>query len=140
MNAFELHFFFGGRTVVPFFLKPFVQTKIKSKMTLNISAGEQLLADLSSWPTLKSESSEFIEEMTEYQREQFDGWSRDNLQDIESKNLSLQTSSQVVYFEAGKDMKVRRFACASIESTYKIYTYCYFRLATILDLLVLVVR
>jgi hypothetical protein len=35
-----------------------------------------------------------VEEMSEFQREQFDSWSRENLHDIESKNLSLQTSSQ----------------------------------------------
>ena len=65
-----------------------------------------LLSDLGSWPNLKKESTEFMEEMSEFQRELYDGWTRENLQDIESRNLSLKTSSQVVYFEAGKDMKV----------------------------------
>ena len=65
-----------------------------------------LLADLSSWPKVRAEAEEMVEEMSEFQREQFDSWSRENLQDIESRSLSLQTSSQVVYFEAGKDMKV----------------------------------
>ena len=71
-----------------------------------IFAGDMLLADLSSWPKVRAEAEEMVEEMSEFQREQFDSWSRENLQDIESRSLSLQTSSQVVYFEAGKDMKV----------------------------------
>lgn len=53
-----------------------------------------MLVDLSSWPKLKTEAEEMVEEMSEFQREQFDSWSRENLHDIESKNLSLQTSSQ----------------------------------------------
>ena len=65
-----------------------------------------LLNDLSSWGPLKSEAEDFRSEMSEYQKELFDSWSRDNLRDIEENDLSLQTSSQVVYFEAGKDMKV----------------------------------
>jgi hypothetical protein len=56
--------------------------------------GNLLLVDLSSWPKLKTEAEEMVEEMSEFQREQFDSWSRENLHDIESKNLSLQTSSQ----------------------------------------------
>ena len=44
--------------------------------------------------------------MTDYQREQYDNWGRDNLHEIEGGNLSLKTSSQVVFFEAGKEMKV----------------------------------
>ena len=69
--------------------------------------GELLLSDLSSWPSLQSELREFLDEMTDYQREQYDGWCRENLQEIDGGKLSLKTSSQVVYFEAGKDMKVR---------------------------------
>ena len=49
---------------------------------------------------------EFRDEIKEYQREDFDRWSRTNLDDIESNELSMQTNAQVVYFEAGKDMKV----------------------------------
>ena len=49
---------------------------------------------------------EFHDEIKEYQRDSFDRWSRNNLEDINSKELSLQTNAQVVYFEAGKDMKV----------------------------------
>jgi hypothetical protein len=69
--------------------------------------GDLLLSDLSSWPKLQNDLKEFLDEMTDYQREQYDNWCRDNLHDIEGGNLSLKTSSQVVYFEAGKDMKVR---------------------------------
>ena len=46
--------------------------------------------------------------MTDFQREQYDSWCRDNLHDIEDGNISLKTNSQVVYFEAGKDMKVKQ--------------------------------
>ena len=65
------------------------------------------MSDLGTWPSLKKEITEFLEEMTDYQREQFDSWCRDNLSDIEQGDLSLKTDAQVVYFEAGKDMKVR---------------------------------
>ena len=71
-----------------------------------LSSGDLLLSDLTSWPTLQNELKEFLDEMTDNQREQFDNWCRDNLHEIESGDLSLKTSSQVVYFEAGKDMKV----------------------------------
>ncbi len=79
--------------------------QLQAKVEDIMKTGEQLLSDLSSWPSLKAEAGEFVEEMGEYQREQFDGWTRDNLEDIKG-GVSLQTSSQVVYFEAGKDMKV----------------------------------
>lgn len=69
-------------------------------------AGGLLLSDLNSWPALKQEAEDTLAEMAEYQKELYDNWTRDNLQDIESKNLSLLTSSQVVYFEQGRDMKV----------------------------------
>lgn len=74
-----------------------------------------LLSDLGTWPSLKTEITEFLEEMTDYQREQFDSWCRDNLSDIDQGDLSLQTDSQVVYFEAGKDMKVK-----SLKRTFEI--------------------
>ena len=70
------------------------------------ATGEQLLSDLGTWPRLKKEMEEFRDEIKEYQREDFDRWSRTNLDDIESNELSMQTNAQVVYFEAGKDMKV----------------------------------
>lgn len=68
--------------------------------------GQQLLSDLSTWPTLKKEMQDFFDEVKEFQKDDFDRWSRANLEDINSKELSLQTNAQVVYFEAGKDMKV----------------------------------
>lgn len=80
--------------------------QLEAKVRDIVRTGDNLLHDLKSWPTLKTECNEFLEEMTEYQRELFDSWCRDNLHDIERQNLSLKTSSQVVYFEAGKDMKV----------------------------------
>ncbi len=80
--------------------------QLEAKVKDIVRTGNMLLSDLSSWPKLKSEADEMVEEMAEFQREQYDGWTRENLHDIESRNLSLQTSSQVVYFEAGKDMKV----------------------------------
>jgi dynein heavy chain 2 len=65
------------------------------------------LSDLSSWPSLSSALREFLDEMVEYQREQYDAWCRDTLHDIETGTLSLKTGSQVIYFAEGKDMKVR---------------------------------
>ena len=59
------------------------------------STGSHLLSDLGSWPSLKTEASDFVEEMREYQREQFDGWTRDNLEDVQGGRVSLKTSSQV---------------------------------------------
>lgn len=64
------------------------------------------MSDLSTWPTLKKEMQDFFDEVKEFQKDDFDRWSRANLEDINSKELSLQTNAQVVYFEAGKDMKV----------------------------------
>jgi len=79
-----------------------LQAKIEDVM----KTGEHLLADLSSWPSLKAETTAFLEEVSEYQRDQFDSWCRDNLEDVDSAQLSLKTDAQVVYFEAGKNMKV----------------------------------
>ena len=46
------------------------------------------------------------DEIKEYQREAFDRWSCAKLEDIKSNKLSMQTNTQMVYFEVGKDMKV----------------------------------
>ena len=70
------------------------------------NTGEQLLSDLGTWPKLLKEIEEFHDEIKEYQKDTFDRWCRTNLEDINSNELSLQTNAQVVYFEAGKDMKV----------------------------------
>ncbi len=64
------------------------------------------MSDLSSWASLASALHEFLDEMAEYQREQYDTWCRDTLHDIETGTLSLKTGSQVIYFAEGKDMKV----------------------------------
>ncbi len=64
------------------------------------------MSDLSTWPTLKKEIGEFHDEVVDFQKEDFDRWCRLNLEEINSNELSLKTSAQVVYFEAGKDMKV----------------------------------
>ncbi len=85
------------------------------------------MSDLDSWRKLKSESGEFLEEMMEYQREQFNSWTRENLHDVEGKHLSLQTTSQVVYFEAGKDMKVQSIGYDSRRGFFHnlVLYYCY---------------
>ena len=86
---------------------PLAVQHLDNRVFMTTPLGELLLSDLSSWPKLCSELKEFLDEISEYQRDQYDGWCRDNLQEIEGGNLSLKTSSQVVYFEAGKDMKVK---------------------------------
>ncbi len=81
--------------------------QLQAKVEDIAATGEQLLSDLSSWPALKAETAEFVDEMVEYQREQFDGWTRDNLEEVGADGgVSLKTGAQVVYFEAGKKMKV----------------------------------
>ncbi|CAB4065051.1 Dual specificity mitogen-activated protein kinase kinase mek-1,Dual specificity mitogen-activated protein kinase kinase mek-2,Dual specificity mitogen-activated protein kinase kinase dSOR1,Dual specificity mitogen-activated protein kinase kinase 4,Dual specificity mitogen-activated protein kinase kinase 3,Dual specificity protein kinase FUZ7,Dual specificity mitogen-activated protein kinase kinase 5,Dual specificity mitogen-activated protein kinase kinase sek-1,MAP kinase kinase PBS2,Dual specificity mitog len=70
--------------------------------------GETMLLDLSSWKLFDEQLKQFIAELSEYQKDQFDSWVRDNTEAIEEEDgLFLKTSQQVVYFEAGKkDMKV----------------------------------
>lgn len=66
-----------------------------------------MLSDLGSWPGLKAELEEFVQEMADHRKDLFDSWCKDNLEQIESEELSLQTGEQVVFFEAGKRMKAR---------------------------------
>lgn len=68
--------------------------------------GEQLLSDLGNWPSLKKEMQDFHEEIKQFQKDDFERWCTTNLDEINSNELTLQTNAQVVYFEAGKDMKV----------------------------------
>ena len=80
--------------------------QLEGKIKDILKTGGLLLFDLGSWAAMKNELDDFIQEMTEYRKEQFDSWTRDNLHQIENDDLSLQTTEQVVYFEAGKRMKV----------------------------------
>jgi len=78
--------------------------QLQAKIEDIMKTGESLLSDLGSWSALKAETNAFVDEIAGYQRDQFDAWCRDNVDDIES--LSVKTGAQVVYFEAGKNMKV----------------------------------
>ena len=80
--------------------------QLEGKIHDILRTGGMLLSDLGSWPGLKNELEDFIAEIVEYKKEEFDNWCRENLSGIEHENLSLQTSDQVVYFEEGKKMKV----------------------------------
>ena len=90
------------KSLTKLYFVPSVKAKIKDIQL----TGEQLLSDLSTWSVLKKEINEFHDEVVDFSKEDFDRWCRINLEEINSNDLSLQTSAQVVYFEAGKDMKV----------------------------------
>ena len=59
-----------------------------------------------SWPVMREEIKSFLEELKSYQRDQFEQWSNNYLDQLNSRELSLDTDKQVIYFERGKDMKV----------------------------------
>ena len=80
--------------------------QLEGKLKDILKTGHLLLSDLGSWPSLKNELEDFLQEAKEYKKEEFDGWCRDNTSAIKHENLSLQTNEQVVYFEDGKKMKV----------------------------------
>ena len=65
-----------------------------------------ILSDLGSWPGLKTEVTDFIDELKEYQRDQYDMWTTDFLTEIDNGTLSLETDKQVIFFERGKLMRV----------------------------------
>ena len=73
-----------------------------------LSTAESLLGDLNGHKTFYREAVELKDELYDYQKEQFDGWSRQTLAAIESKtgSLSLETSGRLM--ELGqKDGKMR---------------------------------
>lgn len=73
-----------------------------------MSTVENLLGDLNGYKTFQREAIELKDELHDYQREQFDGWSRHTIAAIDSRNnpLSLETSGRLM--ELGhKDGKLR---------------------------------
>ena len=89
--------------------------------------GDMILSDLKTWPELKTELNDFIAELKEYQKEQFEVWTNEYTDQIDSGTLSLETDRQVVYFEQGKNMRVRTFSRTSgkipVNKTDKVTVY-----------------
>ncbi|XP_068211563.1 cytoplasmic dynein 2 heavy chain 1 [Palaemon carinicauda] len=67
---------------------------------------DALLSDLNGYSELKSSIAEFIEELDEYHSDQYDSWSREMLQRIESEELSLATDSPVLSFSSSRRLRV----------------------------------
>lgn len=67
-----------------------------------LATAEDLLGDLDGYKPFYREAIELKDELYDYQREQFDGWSRQTLGAIDSKagSLSLETSGRLM--ELGK--------------------------------------
>ncbi|XP_037092634.1 cytoplasmic dynein 2 heavy chain 1-like [Pollicipes pollicipes] len=79
---------------------------IESKAKDIEKTGDALLSDLNGYSGLKKDTTQLLDELQEYHREQFDSWSKDTMEMIKDKTLSLATEEQVVEFERGKHMKV----------------------------------
>ena len=71
-----------------------------------IKTGDMILVDLTSWPALRADINNFIDEIKSYQKDQFENWSSSFLDELETGDLSLRTDEQVIYFEHGKEMRV----------------------------------
>ena len=69
--------------------------QLEGKITDILKTGAVLLSDLGSWPGLKNELEDFLDEVVDFKKEEFDAWTRENVEAIESHDLSLQTSDQV---------------------------------------------
>ena len=79
-----------------------------SQVSDTLSIAENLLGELNGYQSFYRETVELKDELHDYQREQFDGWSRQTVAAIDSKNnsLSLETSGRLM--ELGhKDGKLR---------------------------------
>ena len=79
-----------------------------SQVSDTLSIAENLLGELNGYRPFYREAVELKDELHDYQREQFDGWSRQTVAAIDSKNnsLSLETSGRLM--ELGhKDGKLR---------------------------------
>ena len=63
--------------------------QLESKVRDTLSTAETLLGKLSGFETFQREALEVKEELRNYQREQFDGWSRDTLASINRSTESL---------------------------------------------------
>ena len=79
---------------------------IESKAKDIEKTGEAILSDLDGYSGLKKDTSHLLDELQEYHREQFDSWSKDTMEMVKDKTLSLATEEQVVEFEKGKHMRV----------------------------------
>ncbi|XP_042887569.1 cytoplasmic dynein 2 heavy chain 1-like [Penaeus japonicus] len=67
---------------------------------------DALLCDLNGYDDLKRHIGEFCEELDDYHNDQFDSWSREMLQRIESEELSLATDSPVLSFSSSRMLRV----------------------------------
>ncbi|XP_076054654.1 dynein cytoplasmic heavy chain beethoven [Oratosquilla oratoria] len=67
---------------------------------------EALLKDLQGYDDLRSKIEDFARELKEYETDQFDTWSREVMQGIASKELSLATDAPVVEFSSNRRMRV----------------------------------
>ena len=79
-----------------------------SQVSDTLSIAENLLGELNGYQSFYRDAVELKDELHDYQREQFDGWSRQTVASIDSKNnsLSLETSGRLM--ELGhKDGKLR---------------------------------
>ena len=63
--------------------------QLESKVHDTLSTAEALLGNLSGFEAFQTEASEVKEELKEYQREQFDGWSREVLSSINRTTDSI---------------------------------------------------
>jgi len=82
--------------------------QLEAKVTDTLSTAEVLLGDLVGFKAFQRETAELEDELREYQKEQFDSWSRQVLAAIDNPRepLSLQTSGKLM--ELGhKDGKLR---------------------------------
>ena len=71
-----------------------------------LRTGELILSDLASWPNMLQEIKDFIEELKTFQKEQFEIWANGYIDQLDRKEISLDTEQQVIFFEKGKQMKV----------------------------------
>ena len=71
-----------------------------------IKTGDMILVDLTSWPTLKEDINSFIDEIKSFQKDQFDSWCSEYIDELDTGDLSLKTDEQVIFFENGKLMRV----------------------------------
>ena len=50
--------------------------QLEGKIGDILKTGGVLLSDLGSWPALKNELEDFLAEVVDFKREEFDGWTR----------------------------------------------------------------
>ena len=59
------------------------------QVTETLVTAESLLGDLGGFASFKQEATVLLEELKEYQHDQFDGWSRDVLSAIDDPHQSI---------------------------------------------------